>query len=71
MQAAASLTLALTLILNLNPNPNPNSNANPRSINFCARANTNFIRRRLDGVNPRSEGAISRSINFLIVNHRH
>ena len=51
------LTLTLTLILC--------KGANPRSIIFCEGANTNFIWRRLEGANPRSESANSGSINFM------
>ena len=35
-----------------------------RSIIFCEVANTNFIQKRSDRANSRSEGANSRSINF-------
>ena len=57
---------------NLSPSPSPNPNLNS-SLNtnstlgllfFCKGANTNFIRRRLEEANPRSESVNSRSINF-------
>ena len=50
---------------NLNSTLNPNASSNPRSITFCEGTNTNFIRRRSEEANSRSEGANSKSINFL------